>query len=255
MSDPHVEKFVLLVLSVPEVPDELTDVLCTHLGLNQIDARIRLHDLPGIVPDRIPADVADQLIESIHDKGGLAVKIEADEIPKLTHPQAIHHAACTENGFQIFDLDGQLAETIPWTDLELLSIGVLPTQTTHHEVPDSTAIHSAPGPRGRGIDMAVMRGAVAWLIAANPLRVFKIVHNELNYEYLDDRMTQSSATNFRLFADDIIARARQLFLTPATRAFTNHGLFHHYAFESEESLREHTLFHLLICRKIHEQNR
>jgi hypothetical protein len=96
-----------------------------------------------------------------------------------------------------------------------------------------------------------MRGPEAWLIADDPLRFWVIKQTEMNYEYLGDRMQTSASLNFRLLIDDIIARAHQLYLAPPARAFTGHGLFRHYAFGSDDELRENTLFHLLICRRMH----
>jgi hypothetical protein len=145
-------------------------------------------------------------------------------------------------------------ETIPPGDLELLSIGEMPTESTHHAVDYEPRLHTSTGPKGSEIDLPDMLGAEAFLIAENPFRVFLINNNEMNYEYLGDRKTTSATANFRLFVDDIIAMARGLYLTPAARAFTSHGLLMHYQFDNQDALRRHTLFHLIICRQMHKRD-
>lgn len=242
----------VLVLSVPEDPAELTPILTEHLDLNKIDARILQHNLPGLIPRPIPREIADSFCTRIHEVDGYAISLAADEIPNLSHPTPLHHAACTDEGFEVYNLQGKIETTIPSQDLELLSIGALPTEKTHREVENQTLLHPSSGPRTTQVDLPAMTGAEAYLIVENPFRVYLINHNELSYEYLGDRKSTSATANFRLFVDDIIAMSPQLYLTPAARAFTNHGLLNHYTFDSQESLRQHTLFHLLICRQMHQ---
>ena len=245
--------FRVLVLSVPEDPAELTPILTSQLELNSVDAKILQHNLPGLLPKPVPRETAETLCSQIHDVNGYAICLAADEIPDLSRPIHLHHAACHEGGLDVYDLQGNVDSTIPAEDLELLSIGALPTEKTHREVDYEPPLHTSTGPKGSTLDLPAMMGAEAYLIAENPFRIYLINHNEMNYEYLGERKSTSATANFRLFIDDIIAVARGLYLTPATRAFTNHGLMHHYQFDSQESLRRHTLFHLLICRQMHQQ--
>ncbi|MBD3673633.1 MAG: hypothetical protein HUJ26_08935 [Planctomycetaceae bacterium] len=243
----------VLILSVPEDPADLTTILTEELDLNKVDARILQHNLPGLIPNAVPQELAEKLCQRLHDVEGYAIRIAADEIPNLSKPIHLHHAACADEGFEIFDLQGNIETTIPYGDLELLSIGALPTEKSHREVENQTLVHPSAGPRTTKVDLPSMMGAEAYLIAENPFRVYLINQNEMNYAYLEDRKTTSATANFRLFVDDILAQARDLYLTPAARAFTNHGLLNHYQFDSPESLRRHTLFHLLICRQMHQQ--
>lgn len=242
----------LLVLSLPDSPDDLTPVLMDLFGLNRIDARIQLHRLPGLLPETLTQEQAEAAAQAIHAVGGYAVRIAAADIPDLRHPEQIHHLRMPDDALEIVGLKGDVQETIPTKDLELFSIGAVPLEMSHRENIDTmTVVHSAPGPKGSSVDMPAMRGAEAWLIAENPFRCYRINHGEMNYEYLGERKTESATTNFRLFADDLIAHAPGMYLTPSTRAFTGHGLFRHYAFDSHEELQNHTLFHLLIRRQMH----
>jgi len=228
--------FRVLILSTPDDPAELTSKLMSHLELNKIDARILQHNLPGLIPNPLTAEKAEALCGAVHEVEGYGISISAEEIPDLSQPTRPHHLACSDEGLAIYNLQGEVDSIILPEDLELLSIGALPTEKAHHEVENQTLLHTSSGPRTTQIDLPTMMGAEAYLIAKNPFRVFLINHNEMNYEYLDDRKASSATTNFKLFTDDLIAMARELYMTPASRAFTNHGLLNHYRFDSPESL-------------------
>jgi len=243
----------ILVLSVPEDPAEFTPILIEHLNLNKVDARILQRNLPGLIPTPLPKERVDAFCKKLHDLEGYAVSLLADEIPSLDRPIELHHAGCSDDGLAMYDLDGNISETIPPDDLELLSLGALPTEQSRREVDFEPPLHTSTGPKGSNLDLPAMMGAEAYLIAENPYRVYHINHNEMNYEYLKDRKSTSATANFRQFADDLIAMSEGLYLTPASRAFTNHGLLSQYQFSTPEAFRRMTLFHLLICRQMHQQ--
>jgi hypothetical protein len=199
-------------------------------------------------------DAADEVSKAIHEAGGYAITVPASEIPDLSRPVRLHHAACTDKGLEIYDVNGNVSETIPPDDLELLSIGAMPTESTHRVVAAEPRLHTSWGPKGSDRDLSDMLGAEAFLVTENPFRVFLVNNNEMNYDYLGDRKSTSATANFRLFVDDIIALSPGLYLTPAGRAFTGHGLLNHYIFDSQDALRSHTLFHLIICRQMHKRD-
>ena len=204
--------FRVLILSVPEDPADLTPVLMDHLGVNKVDARILQNNLPGLIPQPLTKEHVGALCDDLHRVGGYGVSLPADEIPDLSQPAHLHRAACTSEGLEVYNLQGEVESVIPPQDLELLSIGALPTQKAHHEVENQTLLHTSSGPRTTQIDLPSMMGAEAFLIAENPFRVYLINHNEMNYEYLGDRKATSATANFRLFIDDLIAMARGLYM-------------------------------------------
>lgn len=239
-----------LVLSLPEQHEDLAGVLEERFGLNRIDARILIHNLPGLLPAVPSEEAAKELADDIHRWGGYADSVPAADVPSLAHPKAIHHARCSDAGLEIFDLDSSIEETWGWDELALINVGSVLQERMHRESPDTTLLHSAPGYKGIRMDLTAMRGPEAWLIAEDPLRFRRVKYTEMNYEYLGERMADSATLNFRMFIDDIISRTKNAYLTPAARAFTEHGLLQHYAFDSEDALRNHTLFHLLIRRRM-----
>lgn len=250
MTTPLDSRYRLLVLSLPEDPPSLANLLTDALELNRVDARIQIHRLPGLLKPELDRDLAERLAAQIHDAGGLATLIACDEVPDLSRPTPLHHVRCTDHALEILGLDGRPIAAAGWNELALLNIGLLPLEIVRHESVDTTALHSAPGSKTSTTEVRSMRGPEAWLIAENPFRVWIIKPAEMNYEYLGDRKQTSGAANFRMLIDDIIARAKQLYLAPPARAFTGHGLSRHFEFEGDEELRENTLFHLLIRRQL-----
>jgi hypothetical protein len=256
MSTESAPLFRVLVLSLPESPIDLASTLESHLGLNRIDARIQLHNLPGVLKPTFNSAAADRLVAAIREAGGYAVPMEDTGIPDLTHPQPLHHVRCLDPGLEIVRPNGTTEQTLDWERISLLNIGVLPLETAHHEDTESALfVRSAPHSSAARVDLESMRGPEAWLIAdGDPFSCWVFKQTEMNYEYLGDRKQPSASLNFRLLIDDLIARAKRMYLAPPARAFTGHGLFLHYAFDSEQDLRENTLFHLLIRRRMQAEN-
>jgi hypothetical protein len=89
-----------------------------------------------------------------------------------------------------------------------------------------------------------------WLACERPWTVYRIVHNQMNYEYLDERKTDSATRNFTLFVDDLSQHAPQAYLTPATRAFLRRDHQRQFEFQSPGDLRDGTILHLLLMRFI-----
>jgi hypothetical protein len=255
MSGETAALFRVLVLSLPDSPQDLAPAFSEQLGLNLIDARIQIHHLPGLLKPPLDRSAADRLTGVIHEAGGYAIVVNHEQVPDLAHPTPLHRVRCVEEGFEIMGFEGEQELTLDWNELTLLNIGVLPLETSHHENVDVPLVHSAPHSQDVRADFQTMRGPEAWLIADDPLRCWVIKQTEMNYEYLGERKQTSASLNFRLLIDDIIARANHLYLTPPARAFTGHGLFRHYAFDSDNELQENTLFHLLICRRMHNDDK
>ena len=95
-----------------------------------------------------------------------------------------------------------------------------------------------------------MSGPEAWIIRSNPQTGFRIEHNQMNYEYLGERKAGSATHNFRLLLDDLITKTPHAYLTPAARAYQQHGLLKDYEFPSLEVHRQYVLFHWLLSKQM-----
>ncbi|MFG0331999.1 MAG: hypothetical protein ACF8TS_01430 [Maioricimonas sp. JB049] len=249
---PPADWYRVAVFAPADDPAELRDVLIRVLRLNAVDARIHVRAVPGLLPDRMSQAKASELVEAIGQTGLTAEVIREDDLPVLNEDRQVHHLRLVDAGLQIVGLSGDVETTVPWHQPGLLSIGYVPLDEPEHRfITDTTAvIHSAPaGMSHRSLDF-VRSGPKAWIVYGDSEQGFCIDHEEMNYEYLGDRMSTSATANFRVMVDDLRARTPDLYLTPAARAYIEHGFRRHYEFDSSEELRQYTMFQLLLRRRL-----
>lgn len=239
------------VFAAPDDVHDLSRVLVAVLGMHPTDAAVHARYAPGVLPDRLPAGQAAELAGAIEGIGIRAEAIAAESIPEFEHAEVVHHVRCLDAGLEILEFHGAEECVVPWGEIELVSIGQVPLETSRHYVGAegasviSAARRTAPGP----VDRPLPAGPEAWIIRREPLRGFRIDHKRMNYEYLGTRKSDSATANFRLLIDDIIAQVPETYLPPATRAFLEHGPVTEYSFESQEALKRYTVLHLLVHRQ------
>lgn len=233
---------------------DIAELLAHTLGLNTVDARIHTRHIPGLLPDRLDEWRAAGLVEVLFEHGLSAAAFNEHDIPSLDHPQVVHHAACHENGLQVYGLVGVESGLVCWGNLELISVGEIPQEPPHHSsTGHMVVVTSAPHTENEHVESKGIHGPELWLIARRPERVFRIDHRQMNYEYLGSRKTGSATVNFRLLLEDIVAHAAQAWLTPATHAWLKHESQFKFAFHSSEDLCNTTLTHLLMHREFERQ--
>jgi hypothetical protein len=240
----------VVVFAMPEDTDALLQALRRSLSLNPVDARIHVHNLPGLLPDRLLQDKAEHVAAAIRDLGVDAGVVPEPEVPDLAHATTIHHLRCGDDGLEVIASSGALQERIAWSRLALLSIGDVPLDSSRHSIAKPMAvIHSAPGIGSLELQTPTVHGAELWLIVEAPLQVFRVDHHLMNYEYLADRRTTSAAANFRLFVDDLLARAPHVTLTPSARAFLRREGAEQYRFDSQDEHRRAAILRFLLRRR------
>src|SRR5262245_20391962 len=243
-------RFCVVVFAAPDDSQELADVLVRVLGLHPTDALVQARTAPGPLTDDLARDAADRLATEISQIGVCAEAVPAALVPQFKNPVVVHHARCLDTGLEILGLNAEEQMLVTWSDIDLLSVGQVPQETARHYVTgEMTAISAArrtsPGPK----DVFLTPGPSAWFVCKNPERELRIDHKRMNYEYLGKRKTFSATANFRLFLDDVIARARQAYLTPSTRDYLAHGSVTDYSFASPDALKRDAILHLLIRRR------
>lgn len=247
--------FRVAVFGMPDDPDSLADVLEDVLGLHATDARVHARAAPGVLGEPLDRETADRLASAIGETGVQAEVLSASDIPSLAEPVVAHHARCLDVGLEVSEMHGRAASLLAWNRLDLLSVGQIPQETERYQIDaNTTSISSARRAGGRGsVKKALPPGPEAWIIAGNPFRAYRIDHKRMNYEYLGDRKTDSATSNFRMFCDDLVAHARLAYLTPATRAWLEHGSVEDYSFTVGEALERYTVLHLLLHRRAQNQ--
>ncbi len=239
----------LVIYNVPDDPFALRNILVERLGIHPAEAQRLARSAPGMLPEPLDAEVAAGIVQSVKALGVAAAALPDENIPKLDHSELVHHARCLATGLEIVGLRGESECVIPWNDLRLISVGQAPVEGAMHFHAEPTAVVTAAPHPHHPTTVARQTAIEAWFVRDNPWTAFRMDHSLMNYEYLGERKTGSAASNFRLFLEDVVARAQHAYLTPATRACLEHGLLRHYEFDSREELRHYTVLHLLLAQQ------
>jgi hypothetical protein len=241
-------KYRVIVYAAPDEAQELGDVLESVLGLHATDALILARAAPGPLGDVLTRELAERLVAEISQIGLRADAVPADEVPEFRNIVVVHHARCLDAGLDVLGLNAEEKMLIAWNNIDLISVGQVPQETSRH-YPMAEMVTAARRTSHSPTDMLLTPGPCAWFVCRNPSCELRVDHKRMNYEYLAQRKTFSATANFRLFLDDVIARARAAYLTPSTRDYLEHGSVTDYSFGSAEALKRDAILHLLIHRR------
>jgi hypothetical protein len=238
----------VVIFAAPDDAFALRDLFVEQFKMHPSDAMHHARHVPGILPDALTQDAAAQVASAVNELGLHAEAVLQSEIPDFQHAETVHHVRCLDAGLEIVEVHGQQETVVSWSDVDLVSVGQVPQEDDRHYIL-SDEISAAR--RAATLDCFVARlpGPELWIVRREPLKAFRIDHERMNYEYLGDRKTASSTRNFRVFIGDVLEKAPTAYVTPATRAFVEHGPPRHYEFDSSDQLRRYTVFHLLIRRR------
>lgn len=214
-------KYKLAVATESVEQEQALPVLKEILGFNAIDGRNRLRHIPAVWPGEFGLSAAQTAAAKLRSLGIKAAAVPVDSIPDLRLARTLHRVACLENGFVVISLSGETEQTIPWSRVGLLSIAdIIDVHgRTEGRLPDGVFRHD-PGiadlksrPEDHGLEL--------WILCDPPFEAFRIVADMMNYEYLKERRTSSSADNFQNLICDILQYSSGAFLTPSTRDYLN----------------------------------
>jgi hypothetical protein len=230
--------------------EAFTEILVQVGKIHIDDAVIAARWAPGILPARLSKDVAEAVAERVEHQGIRAGAIAEGEIPNLSDTETLHYLRCPPEGLEVVGLHGETRRVVPWPDVSLISLGALRKDRDPRLLPDPPVFdREAAARREARSDFAPPGGTQLWLVCERPTSTYRIRHNQMNYAYLGQRMTTSTAANFGLLVEDLAKYATAAYLTPATRAFLRNELARHFEFQSEDELRDYTAFHLVVSRQ------
>ena len=236
------------VFSKPDDVHELASVLVEELGLHPTDAMHEAHSVPCVLSPRLTSANAERIASAIEQLGLRTEPIPLDELRAFEDLHTVHHVACRLSGLEILDLRGLPAELIPWDDLEVLSIGETPAESSHHQLTgEFTVISSARHLQDVGIDFPA-HTLELWIVCRHPERVYRLDASKLNFESLAEHKTNSMHINLRLLLQGIVRQALHTHLTPAAREFLDHDKL--TRFTSAEQLQNVTQLHLLMAHRL-----
>ena len=173
----------VVVFAVPGDPAELAAVLTEVLGMHPTDATVQAHSAPGVLSGRLTRDQAEQLAAAIQGIGVRADVATAEELSDLEKCEVVHHCKCAANGLEIVDPHGAVKTTIPWDNIDVISVGVVPQESgRRYPTGDMSVLSAARRSPRVPLETPATAGPEVWITSRSPFRGFRIDHKRMNYE-------------------------------------------------------------------------
>ena len=239
----------IAVFSKPDDVHELAGVLAEELNLHPTDAMHEAHSVPCVLSPRLTSANAERITTAIEQLGLRTEPIPLEELRAFEDFHTVRHVACRLSGLEIVDLLGLPTELIPWDDLEVLSVGETPADSSHHR---QTAMISTVRHLEDAFADVPTHTLELWIVCRHPERVYRLDAGKLNFESLAENKTNSMQINLRLLLQTIVQHAPNAHLTPAAREFLDHDTL--TRFTSPEQLLNITQLHLLMAHRLAAAN-
>lgn len=243
----------VVVFAVPNDTEALLSHFQQRLRITALDARIRLHGLPGILPDPLSPQDAEVLVGAIQQLGIESQVLTAAECPDLSHAATVHHVRCSELALEIVPNPGSAIDSIGWHRVGVISVADVPLDGVHHSTaPRTVMVRSSPRKNDAEVTTP-LHGVEMWIVCEDPFRALRIDRREMNYEYLGPAISGSGEVNFRRFAEDLVAHARSAYLTPTARAYLAGAAIDRFRLDSQATHRRLVEYHCVLRRRIRQQ--
>ncbi|HOX04924.1 MAG TPA: hypothetical protein PK280_00870 [Planctomycetota bacterium] len=232
---------VLIDEAVPPLGNEIYGELARTLGRVRYDVMAAFKRSPGIPFEDLAEDQALAAVRLFTDAGIPAAAVDSAALPAPARVFVVHRVGLGGEGLSVqTELTGAM-RVLPWDGLAAVaaatltegggpgrgpggpSVGALvagaaTTLATGIPIgfPGRTTRSPAPAPRA----------AAHQVLAVSPRDAdfeLRFRAAELGYDFLGERMTSSSAQNFRLFADEVIGRAPAAKVAGAARELAARG--------------------------------
>lgn len=230
--------FRIAVFGKPGDPHLIASILCETLGLTSTDATIHAHYAPGVLPLPLNRAQAERILELICGLGIQGTVVDAATLPSFKNAEAVHHARCLAEGWEIVDYRGSRSALVPWSEIDLIAVGEVPNPPVMQPLAAGHSLLSAaPHYVTPLVEPTVPTGPELWVIACQPTRVYHITHRAMNYESLGAAKTDSATLNFRAFVEQLIQHAGNAWKTHSTQAYLTRKALSHYEFRSSDDLQ------------------
>lgn len=241
--------FRIAVYSVPEDLDSLEKVLMNLPNMDRATARLQTRLLPGIVQGTYTQEAGLATVKGIEDIAGTASVVRADVIPDLNHVHSTHHVHITDTALQAIDTSDRL-QSCDWNAVSVISVGVLPSSAPSRSHSAST-LSSGSSHRSwnSAVKIAAKRRPEAYIVLSDGQTTLNMASDEMNFEYLGDRLAPNSNANFLLLIRDLVRRATNALVTPSTVAFLEHTPVPRSEFRSHEEFRRYTEFQTVLSSR------
>lgn len=246
--------FRIAVFTVPDDLESLEQAMMNLPNMDRATARLQARLLPGIVQGTYAQDAALSTVKEIEHIAGTASVVLANSVPDLNHAHATHHVNLTDIALEAMDTSDRL-QSCAWNMVSVISVGVLPSSAPARSRSAPT-LSSGSSHRSwnSGVKIAAKPRPEAYVVLSDGQATLNMASDEMNYEYLGDRLAKNSSANFMLLIRDLVHRATNALITPATVAFLEHTLVPRSEFRSHEEFRRYTEFQTLLSRRQKENS-
>jgi len=130
--------------------------------------------------------------------------------------------------------------------IDLISVGIVPsTGPLRHRPAPAAAMGSSHRTWNDGSILAPKKRPEA-IVVLHDDSVLSLASDEMNYEYLAERLSNSSSANFMTLVKDLRQMAVDAWVTPSTRAFVEHAPVRHFEFRTRDEFQHYTQFQTLL---------
>jgi hypothetical protein len=183
------------------------------------DATRKVSTCRGILAEGLPFHEAESICDELNREGVGVFHMDEDEMYRPDPPRSVNNADCFEEYLNVQDLYGGI-HPLFWINVILLSLGLIEDE---HLVLDVFSKH--------------------------PQKMhYRIQHDKFNYDYLGERLTQSSFDNFRLFVEDVVGFAKQAYGNAGINAYLKGEEARKVSYDSLASFDMENLWLLQLIR-------
>ena len=239
----------VIVFGIPDEAESLRQLLTEVPDMDRHTTARIIRSLPGILPNIMTQDTAANLATGIRKLGLNAMAAPATEVPDFSHAGRTHHVRVTDQLLEIIDPDDK-SHSWTWDKVRVVSVGFVPSDAPdkHRSIP-TAASGSSHRIWNECIRIPSGNRLEAFVVLDDENCAISFASDEMNYEYLGQRRSSSSSTNFGHLISDIITHSPQPWVTPSTRAFLERSPVHHYEFRSREEFCHYTEFQALLSQQ------
>ena len=239
----------IAVFSVPDDLELLEKALMNLPNMDRATARLQTRLLPGIVQGTYAQEVAVSTVQKIELIAGTASVVLAKSVPDLNHVHSTHHVNLTDVALEAIDTSDRLQSCV-WNTVSVISVGVLPSSAPSRSR-SASMLSSGSSHRSwnSGVKIAAKPRPEAYVVLSDGQATLNMASDEMNFEYLGDRLAKNSSANFMLLIRELVRRASTAFITPATIAFLEHTPVPRSEFRSHEEFRRYTEFQTVLSRR------
>lgn len=234
-----------------ESPQLLATLVCEMLGKPPLDAMFITRNTPGLLPQPFTLDEANRLVEHVKPLGIQAAVIAEADLPDMSGAITMHHARIAEDALEVCDLQGRCATRVTWDRIAVIAAGSVPSDSHMRFIDDGrpSVLSAAPMPSVGRLATPERPHLELWLLCHGPSVVYRMKHDEFNYETLAADRAPSAAENFDRFVRRLVAMVPQARRTPGTYAYLQHMLAG-YEFKSSEAVRQQALIGWILDRNL-----